>query len=144
MTIEESISTSDQIAEKQDFKGQNLCHNHRISFDTKGPISRSSAVNSNITVIVDAITRYVALKHVPHCNAYYANTTLYKQSIAKFGLPEILVTDNGTDFIQKEIITLGHLYKTKQKSRTSHASWTNSLVEGMHRSLQKYLRFLLI
>ena len=27
-----------QLAEKQDFKGQNQYFNHRISFDTKGPI----------------------------------------------------------------------------------------------------------
>ena len=56
--------------------------------------------------IVDAFTHYVALNPVPHCNAYYAFTTLYENWIAKFGLPEILVTDNGTEFINKEIITL--------------------------------------
>ena len=50
--------------------------NHRISFDTKGPISPSSEGNSYIMVIVDAFTHYVALNPVPHCNAYYAYTTL--------------------------------------------------------------------
>ena len=60
-----------QIAEKQDFKGQSLYFNHRIriSFDTKGPISLSSEGNSYIMVIVDAVTHYVALINVPHCNA---------------------------------------------------------------------------
>ena len=72
--------------------------------------------------------------------AYYAYTTLYDNWIAKFGLPEILVTDNGTEFINNEIITLCHLYNIKQKPRTSHAPWTNGLVEGMNRSLQEYLR----
>ena len=57
-------------------------------------------------VIVDAFTHYVALNPVPHCNAYYAYTTLNEHWIAKFGLPEILVTDNGTEFINNEIITL--------------------------------------
>ena len=91
-------------------------------------------------VIVDAFTHYVALKPVPHCNAYYAYTTLYEHWIAKFGLPEILVTDSGTEFIKYEIITLCHLYNIKHKPRTSHATWTNGLVEGMNRSLQGYLR----
>ena len=58
-----------QIATKQDFKGQSLYFNHRISFDTKGPISPSSEGNSYIMVIVDAFTHYVALNPVPHCNA---------------------------------------------------------------------------
>ena len=129
-----------QIAQKQDFKGQSLYFNHRISFDTKGPISPSSEGNSYIMVIVDAFTHYVALNLVHHCNAYYAYTTLYEHWIAKFGLPEILVTDNGTEFINNEIITLCHLYNIKHKPRTSHAPWTNGLVEGMNRSLQEYLR----
>ena len=31
-----------QLAQKQDFKGKSLYFNHRISFDTRGPISPSS------------------------------------------------------------------------------------------------------
>ena len=90
-------------------------------------------------VIVDAFTHYVALNSEPLCNAYYAYTTLYEHWIAKFGLPEILVTDNGTELINNEIITLCHFSYTKHKLRTSHARWTNGLVEGMNRSLQEYL-----
>ena len=129
-----------QKAQKQDFKGQSLYFNHRISFDTKGPISPTSEGNSYIMVIVNAFTHYLALNPVPHCNAYYAYTTLYEHWIAKFGLPEILVTDNGTEFINNEIIKLCHLYNIKHKPRTSHAPWTNGLVEGVNRSLQEYLR----
>ena len=65
-----------QIATKQDFKGQSLYFNHRISFDTKGPISPSSEGNSYNMVINDAFTHYVALNPVPHCNAYYDYLTL--------------------------------------------------------------------
>ena len=86
-------------------------------------------------VIVDAFTHYVTRNLVPHCNAFYAYRTLYEHCIAKFGLPEILVTDNGTEFINNEIITLRHLYNIQHKPRTSHASWTNGLVKGMNRSL---------
>ena len=82
----------------------------------------------------------MALNPVPHCNAYYAYTTIYKHWIAKFGLPEILVADIGIEFINNEIITLCHLYNIKHKPRTSHAPWINGLVEGMNRSLQEYLR----
>ena len=91
-------------------------------------------------VIVDAFTHYVALNQVPNCNAFYAYSTLYEHWIAKFGLPEILLTDNGTTFINKKIITLCPLYNIKHKPGTSHAPWTNGLVEGMNRSLQEYLR----
>ena len=91
-------------------------------------------------VIIDAFKHYVALNSLPHCNAYYAYTTLYKHWIAKFGLPEILVTDNGTELMNVEIIKLSHLYNIKPNPRTSHDPWTNGLVEGKNRSLQEYLR----
>ena len=59
-----------QIAIKQDFKGQSLYFNRRISFATKGPISPSSERNSYIMIIVDAFTHYVVLNPVPYCNAF--------------------------------------------------------------------------
>ena len=91
-------------------------------------------------IIVDALTHHVALNPVPHYNAYYAYTTLYEHWIAKIGLREILVTDNGTEFMNSKTITLCHLYNIKHKPRTSQAPWTNGLVEGMDRSLKEYLR----
>ena len=110
------------------------------SFDKKEPIPPSSEGNSCIMFIVDAFTHYVSLNHVPHCNAYYAYTTLYEHLVAEFGLPEILVTDNGTEFINYEIISLCRLYNIKHKHRTSHAPWTNGLDKGMNCSLQEKLR----
>ena len=90
-------------------------------------------------VVVDTLT-HVTLNLVPHCNPYYRYTTFYEHWIAKFGLPEILVTDNGTEFINKEKVTLCQLYNIRNEPRTSHAPWTIVLVEGMNRSLQEYLR----
>ena len=138
--LNNSYPNQNQFAEKQFFKGQRLYFSHRNSFDTKATISPSSEGNSYITVIVDAFAHYVALNPVRHCNAYYANTTLYENWIGKFGLTEILVTDNGTEFINNEIITICHLCNIKHKPHASHAPWTNGLVEGMNRSLQEYLR----
>ena len=91
-----------------------------------------------------AFTHYVALNPVPHCNTYYSNTSLYKHWIAMFGLPKILVTDKGYEYINIEIITLCHLHTMKRKPRKSHAPWTNSLVDGMNRSPQEYLKYIII
>ena len=80
-----------QIAEKHDFKAHNLYFNHRISFDTKGPISPSSEGNSYKLVKVDAFTHYVALNPVPHCKSYYAYTTLYEHWMANSVYPKSLL-----------------------------------------------------
>ena len=140
MSIKQTIPKPKTNRRKQDFKAQSLDFNHRFSFDTKGPTSPSSEGNSYIMVIVDAFTHCVALNPVPHFNAYYAYTTLYEDWIAKFGSPNILFIDNGTEFINNEIITLCHLYNIKHKPRTSHARWTYGFVERMNRLVQEYLR----
>ena len=103
-------------------------------------MSSSSEGNSFKMVMVDIFTRYLALNPVTQCKAHYAYTRLYEHKIANFGLPEIFVTDSGTEFIINEIITLCHLYNIKHQPRTSHAPWSNGLVKGMNRSLQEYLR----
>ena len=75
--LNKSYPNQKQLAQKQDFKGQSLYFNHRISFDTKGPISPSSEGNSYIMVIVDAFTHYVA--HTPETvirkRKYFFNKT---------------------------------------------------------------------
>ena len=95
-------------------------------------------------VIVDAFSLYVEFIPVPHCNACYADTTLYGHWIAKFGLPELLVTDNGTEFINNGILTLCHLKTSNTNSEhlISCPSF-NNLVDAMNRSLQVYLRCLI-
>ena len=66
---------------------------HRISTDTKGPISPSSDGNSYVYVIVDAFTHYVLL----HSSSTNALTVLFDHWINKFGIPDILVSDNGNE-----------------------------------------------
>ena len=46
--LEKPYPNQKQIAQKQDLKGQSLYFNHKISFETKGPISPSSEGNSYI------------------------------------------------------------------------------------------------
>ena len=72
-------------------------------------------------------------------NSYIIVDSIYEHWVAKFGLTKILVTDNGTEFINNEIITLCQLLNNKHKQRTNRAPWTNGLVEGRNRSLQEYL-----
>ena len=66
--------------------------NHRISMDTKGPISPSSDGKSYVYVIVHAFTHYVVLHPSPKIDAMNALNVLFDHWIVKFGIPNILVT----------------------------------------------------
>ena len=87
------------MAPQQPFLEVSPNFNHRISMDTKGPVSPVSDGNSHVYVIVDAFTHYVVLHPSPKNDATNALTILFDQWIVKFGIPDISVTDNGIEYI---------------------------------------------
>ena len=102
--------------------------NHLISMNTKGPISPSSDGNSYVYVIVDAFTNYVVLHSSPKKDAANALTVLFDLWIVKFGIPDILVKDNGKEYINGEVTHFCRTYNVQFKPQTPYAPWSNGLV----------------
>ena len=86
------------MAPQQPFLEVSPYFNHRISIDTEGPISSSPDGNSYVYVIVDALTHYVVLQLSPKNDATHALTVLFDHWIVQFGIPDILVTDDGNKY----------------------------------------------
>ena len=107
--------------------------NEMIMINTKGPIHLTSEGNNCIFVIVDAISHYVTIMCAPKNNALYAFTALFEHWFMKFGLPEEIRSDNGSEYINTELIHLCNYFEIKFKPSTTHAPWTNGLVEGKNR-----------
>ena len=63
----------------------------------KGTISLSSGGNSYVYVIVDAFTHYVVLHPSPKNDATHALIVLFDHWIVKYGILDILLTDNGNE-----------------------------------------------
>ena len=112
--------------------------NHRISMDTKGPISTSSDENSYAYVIKDAFTHYIVLHPSPKNDATNAITVLFDHWIVKFGIPDILVTDNGNEYINGEFTNFCRTYNVQFKPRTPYAPWSNGLAENFNRQLNTF------
>ena len=70
--------------------------------DTKGPIYPSSDRYSYVYVIVHAFTHYVVRHPSPKNDVASALTVLFDHWIVKFGIPDILLTDNENEYINKE------------------------------------------
>ena len=117
--------------------------NEMIMIDTKGPINTTSEGNNYIFVIVDAFSHYVTIMCAPKNNAQYAFTALFHYWIMKFGLPEEIRSDNGSENINKELTHLCNYFEIKFKPRTTYAPWTNGLVEGTNRIIGQFIRTIL-
>ena len=86
--------------------------------DTKGPISPSSDGNSYVYVIAEAFKDYVVLHPSPKNYATNALTVLIDHWIVKFGIPDILVTDNGNEYINGEFTHFHRTYNVQFIPRT--------------------------
>ena len=61
----------------------------------------------------------------------------------KFGLPEEIRSDNGSEYINTELTHLCNYFEIKFKPSTTYAPWTNGLVEGTNRIIGQFIRSLL-
>ena len=72
-----------------------------------------------------------------------ALTVFFDHGIVKFGIPDILVTDNGIEYINREFTHFCRTYNVQFKPRTLYAPWCNGLVENSNRQLNTFLRTVL-
>ena len=61
---------------------------------------------------------------------------------SRYGSPEILVTDQGTHFVNEVIAEMCHLMDTKQQFTTAYCPWANGTVERVNRTVLSVLRAL--
>ena len=97
--------------------------NHRIEMEPKGLFSTSSDRNSYVYVIVDAFTHYVVLYPSPKNDAANALTVLFELWIAKLGIPDILVTDNGNEYTNVVYTYYCRTYNVQFEPITPYAKW---------------------
>ena len=61
----------------------------------------------------------------------------------KFGLPEKIRSDNGSEYINTELTHLCNYFEIKFKPSTTYAPWTKDLVEGTNRTIGQFIGTLL-
>ena len=129
-----------QTAPTQSFSEHTPSFNYRISMDTKGPNSHPSHNKSYIHVMIDAFSHFVVTVPIKSNNAKTAIKTLLHHWIIKFGPPIYLVTDRGSEYVNKEMAHLCTLMGIRHSPRTAYSPWTNGLVEVQNRNLGTHLR----
>ena len=92
--------------------------NEMIMIETKGPIHPTSEGNNYIFVREDAFSHYVTIMCAPKNNAHYAFTALFEHWFMKFGLPEEIRSDNGSEYINTELTHLCNYFEIKFKPST--------------------------
>lgn len=74
----------------------------KIYVDFLGPYVRSKAGNSYIFIVLDHVTKFVLLKPMSKATSRNVIKFLTGEVFHKFGVPEIVMSDNGKQFVGKD------------------------------------------
>ena len=110
-----------------------------LHIDHKGPISPPSNRNTHCLMVIDAFSRMLGAYPVPDTSANHTINAVMKW-ILSYGLPRIIIHDQGTAFINKEFAEWTKEMGITMASRTAYAPWTNGKVEVQNQHLSRYWR----
>ena len=107
--------------------------------DHKGPLRLSSNSNTPCLVVVDAFSRFLGAYPVRDTGAQTTINALEKW-ITSYGIPQKIVHNNGTAFINSDSINWTKESGINLAPRTTYFPWTNGKVEVQNQHLNRYWR----
>ena len=109
-----------------------------LHMDIVGPFPQSNNRNEYVLTMIDRFTRWVCLVPLSSITSYDVSTALFTKWICQFGLPEIIITDQGSQF-DGEIFTTVCAFFGIEKRRTtawiSRAHARNNEANNLYESL---------
>ena len=112
---------------------------HRIAMDLVGPLERTRKGNKFILVIVDYATRYPEAIPLKTIDAETIAEELVKV-FARVGIPEELLTDQGSNFTSELMRQVTALLRISQIRTTPYHPQTDGVVERFNGTLKAMLR----
>ena len=111
----------------------------RISIDFVGPLRPSNQGNTHILTVKDCFTRWIEAFACNDMSAKTVASLLQKEIFSRYGIPEVIHSDNGTQFAGE---LLGELYKELGIERTLTPKYNpkSNPVERTHKDLGQLLR----
>ena len=113
----------------------------RLNIDTIGPVEKDKDGNVYILVIIDTFTRWIELYPTKTVAAEECVEKLL-QHFGRFGTPTELLTDNGTQFVNKTVIEIMRLLQVQHTRTLAYSKQENAIVERANKEVLRHLRAL--
>ena len=111
----------------------------RVAMDIVGPLPRSKSGNKYILVLCDYATRYPEAVPLRSIDAEHVAEELIK-IFARVGVPEEILTDQGSNFMSKLLSELYGLLHIHSIRTSPYHPQTDGLVERFNKTLKSMLR----
>ena len=110
-----------------------------IHIDHKVPIHPTSASNVHCLLIVDGFSQFLMVYPVRITTAL-ATISAVENWILSFGIPQSIIHDQGTAFINTEFINWTKELGINLRPRTDFSPWTDGKIETQNQNFARYWR----
>lgn len=108
--------------------------------DVVGPLPASYNGNLYILTFQDSLTKFIDCHAMPNQEATTVARIFFDEIISRYGVPKILITDNGSNFTSDLFKRTCKFLKIKKLEITAYHPQSNGSLERCHRPLGDYLR----
>jgi len=113
----------------------------RVGLDLVGPLYLTQRNNQYIVVLVDYFTEWVEAEPLQKTESQ--DIIRFLTSVfSRHGIPEVLITDNGKQFVSNQTKGFLDLYNVYMLPAATYHPETNGKVENRNKEICKYLRLL--
>ena len=112
---------------------------YQIGIDVKGPLTRASTGNRYIIVAMDYFTKWPEARAVENMKAETIAKFIFEEIICRHGVPQIMISDRGTSFVNKIVDKLCEDFQLKHRLTSPYRPQTNGMVERFNRTLGESL-----
>ena len=114
-------------------------HFRTIHIDHKGPFHPTSASNVHCLLFVDAFSQFSMVYPVRNTMAL-ATTSAVEKGILSFEIPQSIIHDRGTAFINTEFVNWTKELRITLRPLTASSPWRNGKIETQNRHIVRYWR----
>ena len=112
----------------------------RISIDVVGPLPRSPRMNRYFLTLTDNFTKWTEVYPIPDQTAETCTQIILNEFVSRFGCPESLHSDQGSNFeseVFRQLCSLLEIKKTRTSVRNPKG---NGQCERVHRTILQMIR----
>ncbi len=122
---------------------QTRAPNQRVHADLFGPIKDKESNTKYILGLTDSFTKILRLAAIPNKQADTVVWAIWKEWMAIYGIPKIIVTDQGREFCSNLEHSMWDILQIKHKTTTPYWPVCNQMQERQNKELAHYLRCVL-